>query len=435
MKNLLTWLKEQAAHRSFLSNTLMLAGGTLAGQVFLAVMLPILTRLYRPSEIGLFGIYLSFIGLASVATTLKFAAAIVSAKDLREAAYLGLAGLTLCIPISLLFSLLLFLLTDNALLGFEALPAYSIALAFPTLFLIGTSQCLRFWFIRNESFGVISAEPLLRNIAKSLVQIVLGWLNPVGLSLITGETVGRLSSVAQLFSRFRSTTSISELLTPLKWRLLLRILHSNRKFPLILFPSSLIEALALGLPLPLIGYGYGLEAAGFFSLAQQVVTVPLGFFGRSFADVFHGRIAAQARADGGKSEGTPSRQTLTLFAIGIGPALVLMLVAEELFRLVFGEAWAKAGVLASLMAPWAFAQLLVVPLSRVVLVFNRQELKFLYDVCSLVGVVVVLSVGIGQGLPLLTTVAWLSLVQTLLCGFYFLILRHAAAQGMGLSKS
>ena len=87
------------------------------------------------------------------------------------------------------------------------------------------------------------------------------------------------------------------------------------------------------------------------------------------------------------------------------------------------------------MAPWAFAQLVVVPLSRVVLVFNRQELKFLFDVCSLVGVVVVLSAGIGQSLPLLTTVAWLSLVQTLLWGFYFLVLRHAAAQGMGLSKS
>ena len=435
MKNLLTWLKEQATRRSFLSNTLMLAGGTLAGQALLAAILPILTRLYRPSEIGLFGMYLSFITLASVATTLKFASAIVSAKDLREAAYLGLAGVTLCIPISLVSSLFLFLLMDNAILGFEALPAYSVALAFPTLFLIGTSQSLRFWFIRNESFGVISAEPLVRNIAKSLVQIVLGWLNPVGMALITGETVGRLSSVAQMFYRFRLATSISTLLTPLKWHFLRRVLHSNRKFPLVLFPSSLIEALALSLPVPLIGYGYGLEAAGFFSLAQQVVTIPLGFFGRSFADAFHGRIAAQARADRGRSRGTPSRQALILLAIGIGPSIVLMLVGEELFRLVFGEAWAKAGVLASLMAPWALARLVVVPLSRVVLVFNRQELKLLYDVCSLVGVLVVLSVGVKQGPSLPTTVAWLSLVQALLCGFYFLLLRHAATQGVMISES
>ena len=252
----------------------------------------------------------------------------------------------------------------------------------------------RSWFIRSESFGVISAEPLARNIAKSLVQIVLGWLNPVGLALIAGETVGHLSSVAQMLSRFRLTTLISELLTPLKWHRLLRILHSNRKFPLILFPSSPIEALALSLPVPLIGYAYGLEAAGFFSLAQQVVTIPLGFVGRSFSDTFHGRIAAQARADGGRSRGAPSRQALILSAIGIGPSLVLILVGEKLFRLVFGTAWAEAGVLAGLMAPWALARLVVVPLSRVVLVFNRQELKLLYDVCSLVVVVVLLSVGI-----------------------------------------
>ena len=55
-----------------------------------AVVLPILTRLYHPSEIGLFGMYLSFISLASVGTTLKFASAIVSAKNHSEAAYLGI---------------------------------------------------------------------------------------------------------------------------------------------------------------------------------------------------------------------------------------------------------------------------------------------------------------------------------------------------------
>ena len=299
MKSFLTWLKKQAASRSFLSNTLMLAGGTLAGQALLAGVLPILTRLYPPAEIGLFGMYLSFIALASVSTTLKLGSAIVSAEDSRDAAYLGLAAVTLSIPMSLLFSLILFLLIDNALLGFEALPTYSVALAFPTLLLASASKSLRFWFIRDESFGAISAEPLFRNVAKSLVQIVLGWLNPVGLALMAGDTVGRLGSVTQLFYRFRLTASISALLTPLDWSRFLRVLRRNRKFPLILLPSSLIEALALSLPVPLIAYGYGLEAAGFFSLAQQVVTIPLGFFGRSFADAFHARIAAQVRADRG----------------------------------------------------------------------------------------------------------------------------------------
>ncbi len=430
MKSFLTWLKKQAASRSFLSNTLMLAGGTLAGQALLAGVLPILTRLYPPAEIGLFGMYLSFIALASVSTTLKLGSAIVSAEDSRDAAYLGLAAVTLSIPMSLLFSLILFLLIDNALLGFEALPTYSVALAFPTLLLASASKSLRFWFIRDESFGAISAEPLFRNVAKSLVQIVLGWLNPVGLALMAGDTVGRLGSVTQLFYRFRLTASISALLTPLDWSRFLRVLRRNRKFPLILLPSSLIEALALSLPVPLIAYGYGLEAAGFFSLAQQVVTIPLGFFGRSFADAFHARIAAQVRADRGGLRGTRTPRALTLFAIGVGPSIVFMLVGEELFRLVFGTMWARAGVLAGLMAPWALARLVVVPLSRVVLVFNRQELKLLYDICSLVGVVLVLAVGIKQSPSLSTTIAWLSLTQAGLCSFYFLLLRRAAAQGV-----
>ena len=122
MKSFLTWLKAQAARRSFLSNTLMLAGGTLAGQALLAGVLPVLTRLYHPSEIGLFGMYLSFIAPATMVVTLKLDSAIVSADNLSDAAYLLLAGVTFSIPMSLMFSLILYLLKDNALLGFEALP-------------------------------------------------------------------------------------------------------------------------------------------------------------------------------------------------------------------------------------------------------------------------------------------------------------------------
>jgi hypothetical protein len=73
----------------FLGNVAVLAGGTALGQAINVLASPILTRLYRPEEVGLLGLYTAFIGIASVGAALRYETAIVSARSAREAAAFG----------------------------------------------------------------------------------------------------------------------------------------------------------------------------------------------------------------------------------------------------------------------------------------------------------------------------------------------------------
>src|SRR5262245_1354036 len=87
---------------AFVRHVGTLSAGTALGPAFTLAALPVLTRFYGPGHFVAFGLFLSFIGVARDAVTLRFEASIVSGRDESEAAYLTLASLLLTLPMSVL---------------------------------------------------------------------------------------------------------------------------------------------------------------------------------------------------------------------------------------------------------------------------------------------------------------------------------------------
>ena len=58
--------------------------------------------------------------------------------------------------------------------------------------------------------------------------------------------------------------------------------------------------------------------------------------------------------------------------IGILPTVILSMVGEELFMVVFGERWVDAGRYTQILAPWVFFTFIASPLSTIFLVYERQ---------------------------------------------------------------
>jgi len=102
--------------------------------------------------------------------------------------------------------------------------------------------------------------------------------------------------------------------------------------------------------------------------------------------------------------------------------VVVAAIGPGLFALVFGEEWRAAGVMASIMAPWYFASLIVSPLSRVAVVYEAQGSKLLYDVLSLVIVVGAIAGGAAAGLTAGQAVVALSVLEVVAYLVYLLIL-------------
>lgn len=410
----------------FTRGVVMLAGGTALGQAIILAVSPLLTRLYTPEDLGSLGLFLSFVGVASVALSLRYEAAIVSCRDSREAAYLVLGSCALAVPMSLISSGVFYFLVDRALLGFGSFPGHTVLIVLAALLPMAVFGALKYWFIREGAFGTISRVMVWQNSVRALSQVGFGLAGVGWLGLVVGDVLGRVAGTGSMVRAAWRSTVVN--LTPFKFGLLPRLLATYRKFAIYSFPSSLIDTLSLNLPVPLISSLYGIKAAGYFSLVQRVLGLPASLVGGSVADSFHGRIAAYAREEPRKSYSFFLRTAGGLLALGLAPTVLLMVVGGRLFGWVFGAQWVLAGHLAAGMAPWALSQLVVSPVSRVVFVFSGQELKLVYDVLSLGTTVGVLFLTFKLGYSLVPAIELLSLSRVLTYVVYFALLMRMVAR-------
>src|ERR1700675_2550998 len=412
----------------FSHHVAVLGGGTAVAQSLTLLFAPVLTRLYVPEDVGRMGLYLAFAGIGGVASSLRDEVAIVSAVDDEEAALLTFLSMIFVIPTSLFSSAVLYLMIRKSVLGLGSLPAYTSLLAFPALFLSASFAALRYWFIRKESYGVISEAVVTQNATRAGSQALFGWWGFGWLGLFCGDLMGRVTGMGRMFRD--AWPVIRALVIPLRAGKLFTVAQKYRKFPLYSLPSSLVDTLATGISLPIIAQLYGTTDAGFFALVQRVLAVPILLVGTSVADAFHSRMAKYSEPESRGIVPFFNRIAAGLLLVGLGPAILLAFFGERLFTVAFGNTWMTAGSLAAVMAPWAMAQLVVSPLSRVVFVFQRQEWKLVYDVVSLLTTVGTLYLGYSNGLSLLRTIRILSLISVVTYALYYLILMRVVSTGI-----
>jgi len=173
---------------------------------------------------------------------------------------------------------------------------------------------------------------------------------------------------------------------------------------------------------------YGSSVAGQFAIVQRVTAVPLFLLTVGVADVFHSSMAQHARSNPQKCTVLFQRTALGLFIVGLVPACIFFIGGEPLFAFVFGSRWALAGIFASAVAPWFLMQFVVSPLSRVVLVFHGQEFKLIYDLLTVFSIAAVFGFAKKYSLGAVQTVRWLSAVNTVAYGVYFLVLVYVLSR-------
>src|SRR6185312_3946256 len=166
----------------FARNVATLTLGTALGQGLGLALAPVITRLYSPADLGLLGLFMSFVSVATVATSLNYELGIVSAGSQKQAAQLTGSSIMLTVPVSIVCGVILYLLIHFHWLGYGALPRYSIPLTVSTLLLMGIFSNLRYWAVRQQQFHLIAKTTVLQQATRSVLQVVFGFLSggPMG---------------------------------------------------------------------------------------------------------------------------------------------------------------------------------------------------------------------------------------------------------------
>jgi O-antigen/teichoic acid export membrane protein len=409
-------------HSEFAANVAALAGGTAVGQAIALVASPILTRLYTPEDFGMFGLLTVFLGFSGVLISLRLEAAIPAPTSDSEAALLTFLSILLVVPLSIVAGILLFVLIRWEILGFGALPLAVVPLALLGILAFGVFSALRYWFIRVGEFRSLSHTTIWQSVARTIAMIGLGFLSMKWLGLVIGDLAGRGAGLTRMSAQI--WPAISKNTRGLRWSAYRDVFLRYKHFPRYVLPSSLIDTIAVSLPLPILIYAYGAEVAGYFALSQRIISVPAGTIGQSVADVFHSRMGECSRGGSASPLQHFIRVSKYLLFIGLGPSLLIMSLGPFLFSLFFGSSWLGAGKIAAVMAPWALAQFVVSPVSRAVFVFGGQMQKLIYDCTAAISSVLSLYGAWMMGLSYTSAIALLSATQFCAYGLYFVLLHR-----------
>jgi len=271
----------------------IMVGSTALGQGAVLLTLPLVARLYLPSDLGQLGAFGAFMGTASAVTALRYDVMIVAADSRKDAAAVLAAACLLTAPLSLVCTVVFGGLIITRSLGFGILPIEATLWMLPALVATQLVFTLRYWLMRENEFKAIGKVMVWQGVVRAIAPIAIIPLTGGWLGLVASEVASRVAGL-QVLIRTRGAElrrGFSELAQG-------DVRRAFRSYPdsvLAGTPSALINTASNYLPLPLIAGLYGATAAGYFALAQRAIQLPIGLVTRNVADVFHSRLVEHSR--------------------------------------------------------------------------------------------------------------------------------------------
>jgi O-antigen/teichoic acid export membrane protein len=306
-----------------------------------------LTRLYSPSEYGLFAIYLALLLVFGIIGTFRYDQVIFSlSADEASSAFKAGVKAAICL------SIMLFVVTIIAvsLLG---VPKIYILLSFNVLFFSVVQLGISVLSL-DDAHNKISIIYITRAITASGLQMLIALIWDVGFGLVVGQFLS--SFIVFLY-----------VINLLKFNLSLRAILKIKVFRFDCLNStiqSLANSLSNQLPNFFVPYLYGTGVAGYYALAFRLTQLPINFLSNAIRPLILSEFK-KIRDDTARKRTLLVKGTVGFFLTGALGFLLIFLFAEEFFRFYSGSEWAESGRISIYLAAWfmvAFANVFSVSL-------------------------------------------------------------------------
>lgn len=358
----------------------MLSGAVLAQAIPIAIS-PILTRLYTPSQFGVFSSVVALAGILSVIASLRFDLAVVLPKEREDAANL----VALALVSAAIFCGSVWLIVFGFYPFFSRLQIFnSLGVwwnAVPILaFFIAFQQLLAFFANREKQYKAIAFGNVALQSMAAVTGIGIGllladksWLNGLVVARLCGFAAAGLLlflSLRHFWLQYRPFVS---------WRMMRATTVAYRKFPYFNVPYSLAGVFSREFLVLAFTAASQLQAAGHYGFARLILNAPINFLTAALSQVFYREAATNA--DTLQFRRFVFRLML-LFSVGLTPIFALAgWWAEPGFSFLFGSEWAQSGVFAAMLMPIALLSVFTSWPERIFEVKHRQHWALIIQLC------------------------------------------------------
>ena len=351
--------------KKYARNLFWQVSGSALAQIINIVTMPIITRLYSPTDLGALGLFMQYLGLFAILISFRFEQLIVlPAKDddAQKLAKLVLKmGLLTCILWTIICAMLL---------NFTAIPKYyypwvmSLPLA---AFLIVGAQALQQLDQRGGNFKFSGLSEFVNRSVNSIVALLGGLLSLGGLWLWIAVLAGQLGKALMFHRHFHITSGsfMEDVRDGVMRAKSLGFLRLNGS----LISSHAMLAVTAIVPLSFVAIHWSGADAGYLSLVMSTLALPTALMGNAVGQVFY-QQASQQFAKGQSFFGLLISNAKLLLLLGSGGFLLVFLFGPQLYTIVFGDSWTQAGVIASYFSVAAALSFLTTPFDRAGIIVN-----------------------------------------------------------------
>ncbi|MDG4831446.1 hypothetical protein O7627_19295 [Solwaraspora sp. WMMD1047] len=349
-------------------------GSLLVAQVINLGAVLVVVRLYPPAAFGQFASLFAVAVVVAGVSAFRLEIAITTASDDDAAALIGVARrLNVAVGggaalVGLAWSATAGRVDDGGLLEVVALGA--------VVTLFGLSNTLTYACVRDERYGLVAASRLAVAVVSASGQIAFGLLDPTPGGLLVASAAGYGAGALLLRLRLRVPASGVRVRT---------VLDRHRGFVVAAAPASLMNSLALNLPVLVAVPVAGGAAAADLALAMRVGLMPIALLGQALLPIVFGEVARQVRTTPETALAGYDRALVRLLMLGTGCLVVLAVGVHALAGRIFGAEWVGVGTMLLILTPFLIAQFAVSPLGQTLNALGRNWDQFVWDACRLTG--------------------------------------------------
>lgn len=356
----------------------LVSGNTFAQLIGILIM-PIITRLYSPSDLAIQNVFIQILGFTVVIITWRYEYFIQLPKDNHQAISLLHLIIKLGIFGCLTITPIMWFLRDN-IEKWLGVPNMALWLMYApvTAFLISISIALSHLAQRNQQYRISGFSEITNKLTYAGSALLGYWilLPPAGLMIAPGiGAIGKSVVLTWLLKRKnllplrKNIHSISNNVNNKEG--INEIINKYSNLSISMVVSHILLSTTTIIPTIFIAHTYGKVALGQYALVMSTIFLPSGLIGAAIGQVYYQRAAA-CWAKGENFIDLWYKTAKKLIVFGMPAYIIIGFFAPKIYPIVFGHAWVDAGRFAVLLSISSFFSFITSPLDRTCIVVGAS---------------------------------------------------------------
>jgi O-antigen/teichoic acid export membrane protein len=383
-------------HRTkFVNQVLTLLVGTGISQVIQVVTMPVVSRIYSPTDIGIYAIFFSVTSILTIPSAGRYDRAILLPKEESDAIHLTLSSAAIVLGYCVLLFVIITVFGGMLAERFEK-QEIKIWLAFIpiSVFFLSMYQIFTTFLNRMARYRELARNRVVRAVVMGGVTIGFGMMSMKPMGLVWGAIIGTVIATCLLFVDIARIYRSDR--TPISYRRSVDLLKRYRDFPKYSIAAALANGVSMEMPILLLTAFFGPSIVGYYSLASKAIGVPSSLIAYSFGDVFQEWASKEIHARANCSIIWMKTAKYLLF-VSTPFFIILFFIAPFAVPFVFGSEWATAGTYMQILIPFYYLAFTASPLSRTLFLMEKQVVDLIWQLNLFAITVITITVGAKLG--------------------------------------